>query len=447
MMMMSSRRIVVSSWIVLLLISCFFCHYIAAAAGAAVGRSVITAEDCSNLDIAQLYFTANEVAKKADDYLSPYFRSIYEGQWRDAVDEKQGLRNGGFTYTFGSYGTTFFNSSEILPAGICDIPMYEDNSDSSSSRCSAKDGLTDTFLLGAVDVIAFVLCTPPPVRYFGHDMILSARLTEDYPFYPGVYFGDAISFREISDALLLPISNDESHSPKDVFNQPVVILQSMDTLAADKVRSAYIAAGMDSRSIFIREVSSQVVRAWDRSHRKPWQASDPDILRIISRIAIPMDDSLLEYNNYKKTVWPARFYMADDDYPSKAHPVKVPVDPLPQRPRYDATVKNEIDQLSHDFQLLVRSCFRAFIIDRKARFRTTEHMNLTSYGLYDDWVQVLAQKNNGTRDAEGVYVCVCNYFAYVCHQAQSTHTLISYPLVMFKHTPRHHFPLHPPLLL
>lgn len=384
--MMISRRIA-SSWIVLLLISCFSCHNIAA-----VMSSTITAEDCSNFDIAQLYFTANEVVKKADDYLSPYFRSIYEGQWRVALDEMQGLRNGGFTNTFGSYGTTFFNSSEILPAGICDIPMYEGD-----SRCSSK-GLTDTFLLGAVDVIAFMLCTPPPVRYFGHDMILSARLTEDYPFYPGVYFGDAISFREISDALL---SNDESPDVA-IFNQPVVILQSMDALAADKVRSAYIAAGMDSRSIFIREVSSQVVRAWDRSHRKPWQASDPDILRIISRIAIPLDGSLLKYNKYKKTVWPARFYMADDDYSSKAQ-APVPYEP-PLRPRYDGTVKNEIFLLSHNFHLLVRSCFRDFIINRKTRFRTTEHVNLTSYGLYDDWVQVLAQKNNDTRNAEGVYV-------------------------------------------
>ena len=395
MIVMISRRIA-SLWIVLLLISCFSYHYIAT-----VMSSTITAEDCSNFDIAQLYLTANEVAKKADDYLSPYFRSIYEGQWRVALDEKQGLRNGGFTNTFGSYGTTFFNSSEILPAGICDIPMYEGD-----SRCSAK-GLTDTFLLGAVDVIAFILCTPPPVRYFAHDMILSARLTEDYPFYPGVYFGDTISFREISDALL---SNEES---LDVFNQPVVILQSMDALAADKVRSAYIAAGMDSRSIFIREVSSQVVRAWDRTNRKPWQASDPDILRIISRIAIPLDGSLLEYNNYKKTVWPARFYMADDDYSPKA---SVPYDP-PLRPRFDVTVKNEIVQLSHNFHLLVRSCFRDFIINRKARFRITEHVNLTSYGLYDDWVHVLAQKNNDTRNAEGMYVYVC--LVEASHQAST----------------------------
>jgi hypothetical protein len=91
MIVMISRRIA-SLWIVLLLISCFSYHYIAT-----VMSSTITAEDCSNFDMAQLYFTANEVAKKADDYLSPYFRSIYEGQWRVALDEKQGLRNGGFT--------------------------------------------------------------------------------------------------------------------------------------------------------------------------------------------------------------------------------------------------------------------------------------------------------------------------------------------------------------
>jgi len=346
-------------------------------------HSTITSEDCSNFDIAQLYFVANGIANQADNYLSPYFRSIYEGQWRDALDEKQGLRNGGFTNTFGSYGTTFFNSSEILPAGICDIPTYEGD-----RRCSTK-GLTDTFLLGAVDVIAFVMCTPPPVRYFGHDMIISVRLTEDYPFYPGMYFGDAISFREISDAL-----SDEDAS---VFNQPIVVLQSMDALAADKVRSAYIAAGMDSASIFIREVSSPIVRAWDRSNRKPWQASDPDILRIISRIAIPLDGSVLEYSNYKKTVWPARFYMADDDYSSKAPFCKSPV-----QPRYDKTVKNEISQLSHHFRLLLRSCFRDLVINRQARYRITEYVNLTSYGLYDDWVQVLSQKNNNTKNAEGI---------------------------------------------
>ena len=83
MIVMISRRIA-SSWIVILLISCFSYHYIAT-----VLSSTITAEDCSSFDIAQQYFTANEVAKEADDYLSPYFRSIYEGQWRVALDEKQ----------------------------------------------------------------------------------------------------------------------------------------------------------------------------------------------------------------------------------------------------------------------------------------------------------------------------------------------------------------------
>jgi len=304
------------------------------------------------------------------------------------------MQNDRFINTLiGSYGTTYFNSSNILPTGICNIF----NAHKDGPRCSSI-GLTDSFLLGAVDVVVFVTCTPPPVvRYFDYDLIISARLTEDYPIQPSTRLGDSISSKHISDALPDDI---------EVFNQPIVILLSMDSLAADKVKSSYIAAGMDNSFIFIREVSSRIIRAWDRTNRKPWQTSNPDILQIISRIVGPMvNDNLLQYNDYKKVIWPARFYMADDNYQSKA-PYDYTLSPSLPRQYYDAIiVHNEVVQLSHHFEMLQRNCVHDYVVDRKTFFRTIQYMNLTSYGLYDDWpdssLSMKMNNNNNTRNSEG----------------------------------------------
>ena len=245
----------------------------------------LTSNDCLGYNASYLYTAAVQISTSADKKLlsSTFFKNIGYGFWYTVVNETVGVDMGGETNPFGVYGTLLFKNTSILPAGICNIP-----SQNGDNRCSG--GITDSFLLGPSDVIAFVSCSPPPVKYFGHDMIIGTRLTEEYPFYPGQNFGDTINMRTFNDR--------NSGKPSSIFDQPTLILASADKSAAEKVKEAYIKAGMDVSSIFIRQISSETVQLWDRSNGKSWKESKPDILTHISRISVPLEGFQLIFSIY-----------------------------------------------------------------------------------------------------------------------------------------------------
>lgn len=112
---------------------------------------------------------------QADLVLVPSkFSRVVDGFLIGVVDEEAGATDGGGTNPFGAYGTIFFNGVEILPEGVCSIP-----GNGNASRCgTGTKSLTDSFMLGPADAIAYLHCTAPPMKYMGHDLILGTRFTE-----------------------------------------------------------------------------------------------------------------------------------------------------------------------------------------------------------------------------------------------------------------------------
>ena len=231
----------------------------------------LSIESCKSYDAAKLYADATEIVKEVDSLL-PSYRTA-SGVLVTIVDEDDGEDSGGGTNTDGSYQTFIFNGTEIFPDGICDIPTNDGN-----SRCDTENGgSTITYLLGPADVIAFVACSPPEMRYFSYDTIISTRLTEEYPFYPGQPFGDTISHMSINTS---EIGN--------AFDQPILVVLSADYKAAQTVADAYISTNkISASSVSIHGIDANTVRLWDRSNGQTWQETAPDILSMVARMAVP----------------------------------------------------------------------------------------------------------------------------------------------------------------
>ncbi len=135
--------------------------------------SMITRDQCKTYDYNSLYSATNEVLSLTESFLLPdQFARSSLGTMSVIVDETSGQNNGGGTNPFGAYGAIFFDGNQILPPGVCDIPTT-----GNGARCGST-GWTDSFMLGPKDVMAFLICTPPPSKYFGHDLIIGTRFTE-----------------------------------------------------------------------------------------------------------------------------------------------------------------------------------------------------------------------------------------------------------------------------
>ena len=333
----------------------------------------------------ELYATASTMLDQAAaDILSMGYSKISNGVMVNVVDEDDGEDAGGGTNTNGSYQTIFFNGTDIFPPGICDIP-----GNTGDPRCDSESGSTLSFLLGPADVMVFIACTPPEMRYFSFDTIIDARLTEEYPFYPGQPFGDTISNMNINT------------TNSDIFDQPVLVLHSADAAAATAVADLFVSAGIiDRESISIRYVDADIVRLWDRSNGQSWEDSKPDILSFVSRMTMPISPG---YNDYKSILWPCRMYFADDKSVAK-DPVQSP----PLKQRYSDEVTNEVQTLSDAFLSLKKSIKDTF----EGTFTGAQTVNYSEEGYYDDWDVVLERKNNDsfavpTRDAiYGLPVCL-----------------------------------------
>jgi hypothetical protein len=226
------------------------------------------------------------------------------------------------------------------------------------------------------------------MRYFSHDVFISVRTTNEYPFYPGQNFGDSIS--------MMNINTTSSSDADGVFEKPSLIIHAADGHAAETVRKAYIDAGMSADAISIRGIPASTVRLWDRSVGDSWEISRPDLLGLITRLSVPLNVD--KYNAYKSIVWPVRYYRAADSTQS--------FDPLepPLKSRYSSKVIDEVADLGADFNMFVADVTSVHSKAFNSTLRCIQLSNLTAEGFYDDWDVILAKENNdsyvaGTRDA------------------------------------------------
>jgi hypothetical protein len=151
-----------------------------------------------------------------------------------------GNHTGGGTNTDGGYFTFVWDSSAALPEGVCSsIPTF-----GGFDLCPPSDtypgGATKNLMMGPRDVVVFYGCTPPPVEYFGYDFIITARLTQPYPSYPGTNFQDALSFRDINTASssASPSSFSSTLAPTP-YDRPALLVHTLDQESASSVVKAY----------------------------------------------------------------------------------------------------------------------------------------------------------------------------------------------------------------
>lgn len=342
----------------------------------------LTDKQCATLDNTTLSSLSEEVVKTADSLLVPHrFARSASGFLKIVQDESDGIEDGGVTNPLGAYSVFLFKSSDIFPPSACELPTYQ-----GISVCGS--GVASSFFLGPADAIAFVGCSPSPMRYFSYDMDILMRLTAEYPFYPAQNFGDTINHRTI---------NTTGDTP---FMQPISVIFTADGAAASDVSKAYQHAGIASEAINVRQVSSSIVNLWDRSDNKTWQQAAPDLLDMINRISVPDPDATDDWEQYKNTVWPVRFYFAYDDQKAEE-----PLDP-PIKSRYSPAVVNEYIEQGESLAQLEAAVTASFLARDGATFSHKLTLNQTVFGYYDDWEQVLANENNDSfilPDRDAIY--------------------------------------------
>lgn len=355
-------------------------------------ENALSRDHCLSHDPTTLLARSNGLASKADELLSKSFSKIVSGMFVIIIDEQAGEEVGGETNPFGAYGTFIADGAAMFPQEICNMLGHEQN-----PICNPADNTTLNFLLGPRDVVAWYGCTPPPMKYFGFDPIIGTRITEEYPFYPGTNFGDAINQQNVKTA------NSEQDG---IFDQPVLVLHAADGDAADIVSQAYADVGVDSASVNVREIDPAIAKLYDRSGGKTWEDTRPDLMAMLTRYGAPDNTTAEEkaaWAGYKVTRWPVRYYIADDEELSTA-----PFAPA-VKSRESSIVKNEVDVYAGVLAELKSSVLDTFASSYSSVGDAV--LTYTGAGLYDDWEWVLEQKNNDTymmptRDAlYGMGVC------------------------------------------
>ncbi len=327
---------------------------------------------------------------KVDDGLTgkgKFFTKSSLGWALNIVNATSGNENGGATNPDGSYGIVAFPTTDILPDGLCDLPACTNSSKMECHpRCTPDPtGATSSlwsysYIMGYSDVVVLTTCTPPPVKYYSYDHIISTRWNQEYPFYPGQNFGDAINMADIDSA-----SKDE----KSAFLSPKVIIASADAHAAELVKRGYIDVGFDEKSIMIRGIESDTVRMWDRSGGKTVQDSRPDIMFSVMRASIPVGESLEDIKKWEKLVWPTRFYFASDE---TTQPVEALHPPL--TPRESPAVMNEVEMYGPILSSLRKATVSSLSPSYDLVGVTLLDYNVT--GFYDDWDSILHNPSNNS---------------------------------------------------
>lgn len=349
--------------------------------------SSLTSEQCKSYDPVQLFRSANGIFDTVDDLLVPkQFSRVVDGfLLGQIVGEDTGVASGGGTNIYGFYGTIFLPGDQVLPPGVCSWPS---TSDPGTTICNKETGQSMSFSLGQNDVLAILACTPPEVRYFSYDLILSGRTTEEYPYFPGQNFGDTINHYVVN------VSSDS------VFNSPVLLLHSGDGNSLNTVANAVRDSGeFDPKAINFRQIDTKTIRFWNRSESLDWQVSRPDILAMISRVstdAANINNS--DYKAFKKVNWPVRIYYADDMSISTS-----PVSP-PLKERCKPDMPNEFAIYASLYMELFNAVNASYYSNSNSIPYRGITLSYTNTGFYDDWDVVIAKKDNssyvaGDRDA------------------------------------------------
>lgn len=377
----------------------------------------LTHEECISFDMKTLSKSISKTTKKVKEVVGENDKYRVEtGFMHMIVDEADGEESGGGTNTFGCYGTTLFNGPSIFPDGVCDIPTSEGD-----DRCGEDGtGATVSFMLGETDVLAMLMCTPPPVKYYSYDVDIATRLTETYPYYPGVNFGDPINYRNVN------LENKDN-----VYNQPILVLHSYDNDAANEVADAYVdALGINRDSINIKGLSDTVLY-YDRTNNQTWYESQPDILSFIFRVTGPSNESMIDYKKYENITWPVQIFFNNNVFTSK-NPI-----PTSLTDRESLNVPNEKALYLDDFNAFHASVATQVLHDySNATYRGEVWMTYSAAGFYDDWEDILDDKDNSsfilpTRDATyGIGYC-SNQESYNCYLDEKTVAV----LIGMLHTP------------
>jgi len=362
------------------------------------GRSLtLTRDDCQNLSTEKLYSKSRDILDAMDEEIlkSGKFTHSVLGTLSIIVTESSGEDSGGGTNTQGFYTTFFFNGDSIFPAGVCENLVTQ----SGSGPCTlGEDNATDSFMLGSRDVISFVGCSPPPVKYFSWDSIIDVRQKPEY-FFPGMNFGD-----DINNIMM-------ARDGKSPFSRPVLVSHTADGKSGNVVEEALWQVLSDETitntdfSIHTRGMDPETLHLLDRSHLDgaDWQLSGPDTMSVIGRVTAPKAGFEEEYEKYKTKVFPIRFYFAQNEYTEPEEPLSPPL-----IPREDETIMVEPTVLGEAMIALryaVNSTWQSNNSQYgKAKFRGQQLLNTTANGYYDDWDYMLSHPSNesfvaGTRDA------------------------------------------------
>ena len=235
-------------------------------------------------------------------------------------------------------------------------------------------------MMGVNDVQVWYGCSPPGVRYFGFDTIISARAmegwappkTKDDLFHtwnPGINFAD-------------PVNSVNTGLGTYAKSEPMAVIYSADS------KSAAAAAKMmeelvPTSSIHTLSLDQDIFRPvlGDRSTLDGWKASKPDNLRHLVRYSIPDPEDTSEYEGYLKSYFPFFTLLGDPALATEDTALRN----LPSEPReVDALETDEVD-----YEGFRRACNSAhekdgYTTETKAYTRDDEK------GLYDDWDSFLA---------------------------------------------------------
>ncbi len=155
----------------------------------------LTKDICKSYDQVKIQTEIMSSIETVDEILAPsLFTRASGGMFlTSVVSEQDGQLDGGGTNSFGSYGVAFFNATEALPAGLQDFLGHDQN-----TRVIHIGNYSSAFVLGPMDVVSLLICTPLPMRYYGHDLVVFARTTNEYVFWPGQNFGDTLNSENLN---------------------------------------------------------------------------------------------------------------------------------------------------------------------------------------------------------------------------------------------------------
>lgn len=362
-----------------------------------ISGAQLSPDVCSGADIGSVYSSAVAVVDKVSEKLlkSGAFSRSIQGFAFLAVDSSNANSTGGGTNPDGAYVTYAFEKN-ALPDGMCESIPTHMNQEICHFQETTPIGnnvtWTANFVLSPSDAVLFYGCTPPPLNYFGWDPLINARLTEEYPYYPGTNFGNALSFRRINV------------SSPDIYSQPISIVHTADGKSAAQVNGAFAAAGVDKRAMSTHALDSSEIKFMDRTMK--WQESKPDILTMLQRVTEPKQGYKDAYGKYKKLFFPVTLLLAEPGKQAN-EPLTPPL--ITRSTKRVSKLPTEKELLGEALQDLYQAV-KSFYVSPSGNGKPTSRLmgsltnELTDFGYYDDWDQVLAQKNNltyvaPTRDA------------------------------------------------